>query len=309
MKVFSFGGGVQSTAALVLAAQGKIDYQTFLFCNVGEDSEHPDTLAYVHEVAMPYALAHGLELFELRKQRRDGTRDTVYQRLTRPGSRSIGIPVRMNGNGAPGRRSCTYDFKIAVVDKWLKEHTQAGHIQAMKEAVIRSYAIEKLDKETVKQILFTLDAFFKEHEPVATVGLGISLDEMQRVKSNMDADTCYWKVNAFPLLSDVPHPLTRQDCLNLIRRAGLPLPSKSACIFCPFHTLRRWQEMRLYEPEHFWYSAALETFINERRKALGYDPVWFCSKLKPLEEATTELEQGMLFDDREDVCESGYCFV
>ena len=37
LKVFSYGGGVQSTAALVLAAQGKIDYQTFLFCNVGAD--------------------------------------------------------------------------------------------------------------------------------------------------------------------------------------------------------------------------------------------------------------------------------
>jgi hypothetical protein len=33
---FFLWGGVQSTAALVLASQGKIDYQTFLFCNVGE---------------------------------------------------------------------------------------------------------------------------------------------------------------------------------------------------------------------------------------------------------------------------------
>jgi len=51
LKAFSFGGGVQSTAALVLAAQGRIDYHTFLFCNVGEDSENPDTLTYVQEVA------------------------------------------------------------------------------------------------------------------------------------------------------------------------------------------------------------------------------------------------------------------
>jgi 3'-phosphoadenosine 5'-phosphosulfate sulfotransferase (PAPS reductase)/FAD synthetase len=47
IRVFSYGGGVQSTAALVLAAQGVIDYHTFLFANVGEDSENPDTLAYV----------------------------------------------------------------------------------------------------------------------------------------------------------------------------------------------------------------------------------------------------------------------
>src|SRR5258708_98613 len=46
LKVFSFGGGVQSVAALVLAAQGKIDYRHFVFCNVGDDSENPATLEY-----------------------------------------------------------------------------------------------------------------------------------------------------------------------------------------------------------------------------------------------------------------------
>ena len=48
MRVFSFGGGVQSTAALVLAAQGKIDYQTFLFADTGD--EHPDTYDYLNNV-------------------------------------------------------------------------------------------------------------------------------------------------------------------------------------------------------------------------------------------------------------------
>ena len=59
LRVVSYGGGVQSTSLLVLAAQNKIDYKTFLFCNVGDDSEHPDTIKYVHEVAMPYAKEHG----------------------------------------------------------------------------------------------------------------------------------------------------------------------------------------------------------------------------------------------------------
>lgn len=35
LTVFSFGGGVQSTAALVLAAQGELDCSTFLFANGG----------------------------------------------------------------------------------------------------------------------------------------------------------------------------------------------------------------------------------------------------------------------------------
>jgi hypothetical protein len=39
-RVVSYDGGVQSNALLVLAAQGRIDYRTFLFANVGDDSEH-----------------------------------------------------------------------------------------------------------------------------------------------------------------------------------------------------------------------------------------------------------------------------
>lgn len=66
--------------------------------------------------------------------------------------------------------------------------------------------------------------------------------------------------------------------------------------------------MRTHEPEQFWYSVALERLINERRKALGLDPVWFCSKLKPLDEATTEYVQGNLFEPQ-DMCDSGYCFL
>src|SRR5690349_12106573 len=120
LKVFSYGGGVQSTAALVLAAQGKIDYKTFLFCNVGDDSENPETLAYLKEYAIPYAKAHGLDIQELQATR-NGEPVTLYSQLTKPGSRTIGIPVRMS-NGAPGNRSCTIDFKIKVVDRWLREH-------------------------------------------------------------------------------------------------------------------------------------------------------------------------------------------
>lgn len=120
LRVVSYGGGVQSTALLVLAAQGQIDFKTFLFCNVGDDSESPDTLRYVREVAVPYAVDHGLELHELRKVRRNGETDTLLDWSMRS-ERSIYIPLRI-ASGAPGNRSCTGEFKIDVIGKWLKEH-------------------------------------------------------------------------------------------------------------------------------------------------------------------------------------------
>lgn len=271
IRVFSYGGGVQSTAALVLAVQGKIDYRTFLFCNVGDDSENPATIAYVDEVARPYAASHGLEIIELHKVLRTGEPDTLFKRLTKPGSKSIGIPVRMNGNGAPGRRSCTADFKVTVVDRWLRENGgKSGSV----------------------------------------VGLGISLDEIERMKPNSDLDTTKWKENRFPLIEEVERPLTRQDCLNVIAGAGLPIPPKSSCFFCPFHKMSVWQEMRQDQPDLFWRSVELEEFLNQRRESLGMDSVWLSGALKPLDEATHEYLQDNIFDfDAFEGCESGYCMV
>ncbi|MFC4906952.1 hypothetical protein [Actinomadura gamaensis] len=95
LRAFSFGGGWQSVAALVLAARGDLDFDTFLFANVGDDSENPATLTYLRRHAIPYAQAHNLTIRELHRIRRDGSTETLYGRLVREGSRSIPIPVRM----------------------------------------------------------------------------------------------------------------------------------------------------------------------------------------------------------------------
>jgi 3'-phosphoadenosine 5'-phosphosulfate sulfotransferase (PAPS reductase)/FAD synthetase len=77
VRAISYGGGVQSTALLVLAAQGEIDYPVALFANTGDDSEHPATIRYLREVATPYADAHGIELVEL--QRASDEREPQYR--------------------------------------------------------------------------------------------------------------------------------------------------------------------------------------------------------------------------------------
>ena len=267
LRVFSYGGGVQSTAALVLAAQGKIDFKTFLFANVGDDSEHPATLEYVRNVAMPYAEAQGLALVELRQIRRSGEEVTLYQRLTAPGSRSIPIPMRVS-NGAPGNRACTVDYKIRRIAQWLKKRGANA-------------------------------------DNPAIVGLGISIDEFQRAKS--DDPRLPYQRKEYPLIA---LRLNRQDCRNIIEGAGLPVPPKSSCWFCPFHSRASWQEMRHAEPAMFGKAVALEVLLNERRATLGLYPMWLTDKLVPLDQATSPHRQLPMFtDDTEDACESGYCMV
>lgn len=118
--VFSCGGGVQSTACLVLAAQGVIPYRTFIFANVGNKSEEPRTLTYVSHHLKPFAAQHGIQWIDLQRTRRDGTLVDLYEDLHRP-VRAINIPVRM-ANGSPGNRNCTVEFKIKPIARWVKKN-------------------------------------------------------------------------------------------------------------------------------------------------------------------------------------------
>jgi hypothetical protein len=274
LRTFSYGGGVQSTAALVLAAQGRLGEPppVFLFCNVGDDSEYPPTLRYYAEHAQPYAHAHGIRLHELWRVVNRGPhqgRETLYGRLTRPGSRSLPIPVRMPDTGAPGTRSCTADFKIAVVARWLREHGATP-------------------------------------ERPAVTGLGISVDEVHRARSDSGIA---WQRLWYPLLE---LRLRRSDCAEVIRRAGLPVPPKSACWFCPFHRPEEWRRMKRAEPELFARACDLEAQLIARRRALGRDPVYLSRFGRPLGEAFAA-DQGVLFDPNPsadlDACEAGYCMA
>ena len=77
MHSYSNGGGVQSTAMLCLVASGDLPRAPFIFANVGNDSEHPDTLAYLANHARPFAKAHEIEMVEVQARRmvnRDGSK-------------------------------------------------------------------------------------------------------------------------------------------------------------------------------------------------------------------------------------------
>jgi len=264
LRVFSYGGGWQSNAALVLAAEGKLDYKCFLFCNVGDDSEDPLTLAYVRGHAMPYAAANGLDLIELRKTRRNGEPDTILEWLGR-GKRSIPIPVRM-ANGAPGNRNCTATFKIKVVAGWAKAHGATA-------------------------------------KNPATVGIGFTLDEIGRIGGDRPAPGT---VKEYPLLD---LRLRRWEIPEIIKRAGLPMPPKSACWFCPMHRESAWMTMRQERPELFQRACDLEAMLSERRDSLGKDHVFLTRFGKPLGEAIPDGVDPLFASDDAGACDSGWCFT
>jgi hypothetical protein len=250
----------------VLAAQGKIPPKLFIFANVGDDSEHPDTLAYVRDVAMPYAAAHGVELLELRRSRRGGAAFPSLYAYMEAHPASVPIPIRMNNaKASKGRRTCTQDWKIQPIADYLK----------------------------------TLGA---TADNPATVHLGISIDEAHRMNNK---EPIPWTRKAYPL---VTLGLNRSACAAIIEAAGLPIPPKSACWFCPLHNMAVWQEKRHTEPELFERAADLEALIIARRRARKQSPVWLSGGKRPLREATSEYVTGDMFAE-ESACESGYCMI
>ncbi|MFI9228591.1 phosphoadenosine phosphosulfate reductase [Streptomyces rimosus] len=263
MNVISYGGGVQSTALMVLAARREIPYHTLLFANVGDDSEDPATLEYVRHVARPYAAASGLDLHVLHRTLRSGGTETLWGRMMRKDSRALPIPIRMS-NGAPGTRGCTRDFKIWVTGKWLKANgATPGN--------------------------------------PATVAVGISLDEIARA-ANRRVEP--YERLAYPLLD---LKLRRVDCQQIISDAGLPMPPKSACWFCPLKSLEGWKEMRRDRPGLFLRACCLEESLNETRQWGGMgDAVFLTRTGRPLLEAVEAAQEELPFDVG---CDSGWCMT
>jgi hypothetical protein len=271
IRSFSYGGGVQSTAALVLAANGEIDFPLFCFANVGDDDEHPATLEYVREVAMPYARMKGIEILELQRVlQRTGEKDSLSAKIER--SKSIPIPMRMGPRAAPASRTCTADFKIAVVERELRRRG------ATKESK-------------------------------AIVGIGISLDELERAGSAVDPKSEY-QLREYPLID---LELTRDQCQEIIRREGLPVPPPSSCFFCPFHRDHEWMRMAREEPELFEKACKLEERLHERGKALGGGDFYMTRHGDFLRNLFHGNQLTMFEDDRlglsEATCDTGYCMI
>jgi hypothetical protein len=163
------------------------------------------------------------------------------------------------GQGKTRRRFCTEKFKVRVVNRWLRS-------QGCKRA---------------------------------TVQLGISWDEIQRMGSSKRK----WVTNEFPLID---LGLNREDCHEVLRRAGLPEPVKSACFFCPMQDGARWRRLSDRHPDLFELAVQMEEAACARRVELGKKPLYLSYGRRPLREFVLAMDGVAGLDEGE--C-SGYCFV
>lgn len=101
-KILSFGAGVNSTAILVLHANGKYSVNAVVFADTY--GEHPETYEHISKTVIPLCETVGLPFHQV-------SRGDLYEEYW---SKNI-IPYRRF-------RSCTDKFKMRPIRKFVKQH-------------------------------------------------------------------------------------------------------------------------------------------------------------------------------------------
>lgn len=127
-------------------------------------------------------------------------------------------------------------------------------------------------------------------EPIVEQWIGISTDEAARIKPSQHR----WKAHRWPLIE---YRMSRWDCMNWLARNDYPIPPKSACTFCPFHSDRMWRDMRENDPASWVDAVAIDHALREHpgRLMLRGEPYLHAS-LMPLSEVdlSTAEDRGQL---------------
>lgn len=263
----SLGAGVQSSTLALMYATGELTPMPEAAIFADTQAEPASVYKWLDwlETQLPYPV-HRVTAGDLEAYESKLMRSAKSGKVYR---RNVIPMFALNEDGSKGRlnRGCTRDFKINPILKFLKKH-------------------KTNDLPSVVQCI------------------GISLDEMRRMKPSRDK----WWVSRWPLIEK---RMSRHQCLEWMKEKKYPEPPRSACVFCPFHHNKEWRRLQTEEPEEFQKAVEFEQKIQEIHK---HDEVmrglpFLHTSCKPLDtiDFRSDVERGqmLLWDDE---CE-GMCGV
>ncbi len=177
-------------------------------------------------------------------------REDLLARRSARGGRFLTIPA-FQLNGM-GKRQCTTQYKIDPL-----KHKTRELLGVTRRGVLPPGAV--------------------------TTWIGISVDEIIRATPSR----VRYQIKRFPLIEQ---RMNRGDCLEWLKRRDHRVPSKSACIGCPFHDNAGWREIKAHPDE---WSQALE--VDASLRAEGRQQ-YLHRSLKPLDEVdlSTAEDRGQL---------------
>lgn len=253
LVLISLGAGVQSSTVALMVARGDLPMvDGAIFADTGaEPKAVMDWLDWL-EKQLPFPVYRVME--------KDGLKASIIAGVN--GGRFAGAPFfteSPNGRGIL-RRQCTREFKITPITRKARELVGLAKGQ-----------------RAPKEIL-------------AELWIGISWDEMQRMKEPQD----HWIRHRWPLIEK---RMTRGHCLEWMQANDYPQPPRSACTFCPYHSNEEWRRMRDSDPESWNEALHIDALIRNGLRG-GKEKIYLHSDLVPLAEADLadkHKDQGQLF--------------
>ena len=264
VRVLALGMGMQSTALYLMSSMGLVDR-----CDIAvfsdPMSEHYKTYELLEWILEWQKDNDGVPIEVVKKD--------LYKDIVTPMSRSekgfnryASIPAHIrNEDGSKGIsiRSCTVDYKIAPVTKVARKFMGLKKGQRLRP--------------------FEL-------------WLGITTEEIQRMKLNQNKKI----FNRYPLIE---LEMSRSDCMAFMEDNKFPIPVKSACVFCPYHSDKFWLELKKENGDAWKKSVALDYKMREREDISLKGIPYLHKSLKPLDEVYLQENQIDMFDNE---CE-GHC--
>ena len=162
--------------------------------------------------------------------------EAITRSASHTGGRFAAVPFWVegaDGKEAPGRRQCTREYKIAVVQKAVR--TMLGLSPGQRAAGL--YRVEEW--------------------------IGISTDEATRAKPARYS----WVTTRWPLLFD--EPMSRAACKGWMSARSYPIPGKSACIFCPYRKAIEYARIREQDPGVFEEACRWDDLIRSKGTMKG----------------------------------------
>ena len=125
--------------------------------------------------------------------------------------------------------------------------------------------------------------------------IGFSIDESHRAKIQYEDGI----ENRFPLIE---REIDRNECIEIIKKHGLPMPIKSGCWFYPYQRIEQWKKLRRQHPDLYCRAKHLEDQEIEARRKIGKGPLYL--QKKPLDKVVKESEE-VLFEEMKPPCHCG----
>ena len=151
---------------------------------------------------------------------------------------------------------------------------KGGKKQALRRACTSRYKIEPIIL-AIRQALGVAPGKWCKAKVIQW--MGISYDERHRRTLSRTP----WIMNEYPL---VKKRMTRQDCIDYLIAHHIPIPDRSACVMCPYHSNETWRTIRDKHPESWrlvcWFDRAIRN-----RGPKGKPPIFLHRSCVPLERA------------------------